>query len=458
MRDPGRLAYLYLVLICLVGDATAHTAQEQLLAFTDLHFDPFAEPALVPELAQRPAGEWDAFLDRHAAHELPEAGQDANYFLFDSFLRDASARLPRPRFILFAGDLLGHHFNGRFRDQFPHAGEQALEDFVAATVEFIIGKVSAEFPGVPVVFTLGNNDAFAGDYAILDGGAFLQRTAAPLFDSWLWPMADRDSFFATYQRHGYYSMMLPLQPGAKLISLNAVVFSPHYPWDDADVVAREQLDWLEAELDAAAAAGLEVWLLLHIPPSVDAYATLRAGETRMQWRPAPLERFLTLVRRYSDQLVFAQSGHTHMDDFRLVFGDDRQRASLAFVQITPSLTPVFGNNPGYQLYAFDHRAGRVTGIETFYLDLDEPLCTAVGCRWHQEYGFETAYGDRPDRGGFEALYRALLFDEQERQGYVRRYSVSIDPPAIAEQWRIYRCAIAALTPATFQDRCGALID
>lgn len=459
MNRPFRslsLCCAWLVLLfstCL--QATASTSQEQVLSITDLHFSPFADPALTPKLAELPGQDWDAFLAQHAPTVLPAPGTAANYFLFDTVLDDASARVPRPRFILFSGDLLAHHFNRSFHSLFPDAGEQALEDFITATAEFIIDKVGATFPGIPVLFTLGNTDAFAGDYALIDGGRFLQRTAALFSEGWLQTKSARAAFLTTYPAHGYYSLMLPYQPDAKLISLSSVVFAPNYPWDDAEAVANAQLDWLESELAQAAAEGLRVWLLLHIPSSADIFATLSHDETRMQWRSAPLERFLGLVREYSDSIVFAQTGHTHMDDFRLVFADDRQIDSLAFLHITPSISPIFGNNPAYQIYDYDHLDAAVTGITTYYLDLAEPLCHEAGCRWRREYSFDAAYGSKPDRRGFEGLYRWIPDDREDQKGYINRYSVSITPPAIEEHWRAYWCGIAALTVAEFEARCSA---
>lgn len=436
----------------------ANPAQEQVLSFADLHFSPFTEPSLTLELVERAGSDWDAILSQSAASALPAPSTPANYFLFDSLVEDAAARVPRPRFILFSGDLLAHHFNRSFQALFPDADQQDLEDFITATVEFIVGKIADAFPGIPVLFTLGNNDAFAGDYALVDGGRFLQRTAELFFNDWLQSEAERISFFTTYPAHGYYSLMLPYQPDTKVISLSSVVFSPHYPYDDADVIADAQLDWLESELAQAAAGGQRVWLLTHIPPSADIYASLRSGATRMQWRSGPLERALGLIREYSDSIVFAQGGHTHMDDFRLFFADDRQVASLALLHITPSISPIFGNNPAYQVYDYRHLDAAVTGITTYYLDLAEPLCHQGRCQWRREYSFEAAYGSKPDRRGFEGLYRWIPYDWNDRDGYIDRYSVSIRPPAIEDQWPAFWCGIAALGAAAFEHRCGRYLD
>ena len=85
-RHP--LAFLA-VLILLAGAAHARSKQpkqpkqpsrssQQLLIASDLHFNPFADPALVPELASAPARKWEAILNRSSSTAYSPYGQDTN--------------------------------------------------------------------------------------------------------------------------------------------------------------------------------------------------------------------------------------------------------------------------------------------------------------------------------------------------------------------------------------------
>lgn len=431
----------------------------RVLSFTDVHFDPFAEAELLGDLAEMPGESWDAFLARRAADEWPAPGGSANYALLTDMLANARLRVPAPDFVLYAGDFLAHGFEEQFAAAFPQADEEAYRDFVMKTLTFFTAKVSAVFPGVPVFFTLGNNDAFAGDYQLIDGGAFLQRTAELFLTSWLNAVAEPAEFLATYSAHGNYSLRLPTLEKTRLIALNSVFFSPRHQGDDLDATLRDQLDWFEGELARASAAGERVWLLTHIPPSVDVFATLHSSPPQVtsQWRAEPLERFLDLMHAYAPIVVFGQSGHTHMDDFRLISHTDAgyfPDEPPELIKITPSVTPYFGNNPAFQVYGYAADTADVTEIDTYYLDLDR----ADRPDWvRHEYDFASAYGLTPDARGFDQLYLSLPDDQERRDQYLLFYGSSIDPSGIASDWRAYWCGIGALTIAEYQQQCPEVI-
>lgn len=429
----------------------------QILSFTDLHFDPFADSDLVQDLAELPAASWDAFLARRASRDLAPFGHDANYWLVDAVIANARAKIPNPDFILFSGDFLAHHFNRRFDAAFPSADAASRNAFILKTVEFIVDKVAKAFPAVSTYFTLGNNDSFAGDYAIVDGGAFLEQTADPLFDLWIQEQSSRAEFYSTYPEHGWYTIPLAELPETRLIVLNSIFFSPRHPDPGVEETITEQLDWLEIELAEATENEERVWLLTHIPPSVDVFATLHSSPRQivMQWRTPALDRFLELMRAYEPTIVFGQAGHTHMDDFRLVYTEDPPHEALDLINITMSVSPIFGNNPGFQVYTYDRDAALVTEIQSYYLNLKQP---GQWPWWQHEYDFRTRYRVPPSLSGYDRVFRDIPMEPGVRQDYVDLYSVSIDPPAIGDQWPAYWCGIAGLTAQQYQTLCPAVLE
>jgi sphingomyelin phosphodiesterase acid-like 3 len=135
--------------------------------------------------------------------------------------------------------------------------------------------------------------------------------------------------------------------GLRIIFPNTVFFSSRYrntcgSPDDADP-GSTTLAWLETELTAATHAQERVWLVYHIPPGIDGFATLRRGSCPdtivPMWKQTYAEPFYALMRRYSDTVVASFAGHIHMDDFRLLGGDDEY---YGFVLITPALSPIYG--------------------------------------------------------------------------------------------------------------------
>ena len=66
------------------------------LIVTDIHFDPFSDPALVPELDKSPVSGWTEIF-KGAAESIKSYGNDASYSLMVSALDAAAAQGDRAR-------------------------------------------------------------------------------------------------------------------------------------------------------------------------------------------------------------------------------------------------------------------------------------------------------------------------------------------------------------------------
>ena len=160
-------------------------------------------------------------------------------------------------------------------------------------------------------------------------------------------------------------------------------------------------------------------------------------------------RFLDLVSRYRATIQVAFAGHVHMDDFRVIRVDGEP---VLPCKIAPAVSPIFGNNPGYQVYQYDRGTGALRNYQTYLSDLvdvQQPPSPTPG-RWAIEYDFREAYG-YPDLSAdtVARLPDALAADATARQRYTKYYSVSAAPEFTEQTFPIYRCAIANITPAQF---------
>ena len=263
--------------------------------------------------------------------------------------------------------------------------------------------------------------------------------------------AERAIFKQSCARGGYYTARLPHLPKHRLIALNTVFFSMLYNnacGSPNDTPALDEFNWLEQTLDAAKEAGESVWLLMHIPPGIDSYSTNRnKGAPVSFWRDDLLARFLSLLDRHRATVQIAIAGHTHMDDFRVarVGGEAR-----LLTKIVPAVSPIFGNNPGYQIFDCD-RDGSVLDYTTHYLSLSD----SIGGRippWQPEYEFRRTY-DLPNlsAGSIADLSKRLSVEGPARTAYVRNYTVGANPPAIPPS--LLNCSILNVTPEEFT-RCG----
>jgi hypothetical protein len=191
-----------------------------------------------------------------------------------------------------------------------------------------------------------------------------------------------------------------------------------------------------------------VWLLFHIPPGMNVYNTVEDGTCptltpQTFWKDEYTSKYLSITARHRKTIIGSFAGHTHQDEFRLATGD--------FIHVTPSVTPIFGNNPAFEIVDV-RRNGDVAGYTAWHLP-------NVTLPWVREYEFTEAYGKRrydvaaltelaADIGS-NATTRAQYF------GYTSSGSAKSTAGALAK-WQGYWCGLNAMTESAFTTcYCGA---
>jgi sphingomyelin phosphodiesterase acid-like 3 len=435
------------------GDATRPPGTGVVLSLADLHFDPFYDPTLFSALARSAPAEWPRIFESSQITGYGQYGKDSNYNLFVSALRYAALAAPKAELILLAGDWLAHGFAETYYEFAGNHDPRGLYEFIDKTIAFVTQRIREQFPHTAIYPALGNEDSYCGDYQLQPGGEFLRRTA----DTWkvLFDNGNNErAFMQTFPTGGYYALSASGTPKHRVVVLNTVFFSASYRnqcGDPKDDPAGDEIRWLAAQLQDAAAKKEKVWLLYHIPPGIDAFSTAEAtvGNPVVSfWQAGYLESFLTLLDQYRDTIAFTLAGHTHTDEFRLAA--DGGTARSPFLVVTPAVSPIFGNNPGLQVLSYDRRTFSVLDYTTYQLDLG---AAGPSRHWKEEYRFSRAYRLFPVTGStLETLFRSLEKDVQTRTSYTRYYNVSnTASPAITEEtWPVYWCAIGHLTVAAFE--------
>jgi hypothetical protein len=202
------------------------------------------------------------------------------------------------------------------------------------------------------------------------------------------------------------------------------------------------LIWLDDELRLARALGKRVWLLFHIPPGMDVYDTLQYGgacpdlKAETFWKDEYAQKYLRITERHRNTIAGSFAGHTHQDEFRIATGD--------FIHITPSVTPVFGNNPAFEIVDVS-RNGDIAGYTAWHLP-------NVTLPWVREYSFDEAYGkSKYDTATLTELAAAIGNDAATRAQYFD-YSSSGSAKSTAgalAKWQGYWCGLKAMTASTF---------
>src|SRR5271165_5182047 len=466
--------FCLLVLLTALGSHVADAQQakplsrDKFLIASDIHFNPMADPALVAELAAADLSRWETILQRTEPDAFSPYGQDTNWWLLQSALDQMRKTLPRPAFVIYTGDLLAHEFPKTYRNATHDNDPEHYRAFVLKTVEFLALQFRKRFPDTKVLLTPGNNDEDCGDYSIAAGGAFLSDTAELARE-----LAGADAAFTSdWKALGSYNVPHPTVAGVRILSLNSIFFSNKYHATNfskgcatvESAAASDLFNWLKANLAAAQQAKQKVWLMFHIPPGIDGYATTHNYSAQAQgtgdsanvscnpivpmWVPTWTQQVDVLLEQFHSTVIASFAGHTHNDDFRLV---NAAGVNKSFVLIDPPVSPIYEQNPGFRIVTFD-RDGSLTDQTTYYLTNLKQASSKVRGRWKKEYQFTLEWKmTRLDLASLGTIYSDIQTNRTARDRWLKLYNVSssaaIVPP---DTVRGLYCAIGALDVAAYQ--------
>lgn len=423
---------------------TAGTSQA--IVISDVHFNPFYDATLFPSLVAADASQWKSIFESSSISKPSTWGEDSNYILFALALSSIKANLTsRSVVAIFPGDILVHDFETRFYTLYGSNNEAAMRSFLCKTATFFAMEVRAHLGNIPVMFALGNNDSYEGDFKIESNSPFLTDTAEPFYTYFLNGAADHNAFLGTYKTGGYYSAS-PLGSNLLVIALNSIFFSPNAASDTGGAASAE-LEWLESALASAASAGQKVWLVTHIPTGanishnkdlIDSGGHL--SDAKMMWVDDYQKRFLNILTTYPDTVTMIFTGHTHMDEYRLPLGA---------LEVTQGISPVDGNNPAYKIFTFSDNTFSTTDYISFNYDLSR-----LSGQFDRYYNFSGLYSMNNILGlSLKELF-PLLRTDLGRQGFYKgRYYSGHDSacPISDTNWPVYWCGIGKMSKQDYMD-------
>lgn len=204
--------------------------------------------------------------------------------------------------------------------------------------------------------------------------------------------------------------MVKVRPGFRIIAINSNYCARLNAWalfDPRDPAGH--LKWLAAELQAAEDAGDKVHIIGHVPPD--------NRECTQAW----LHNFIRIVDRYQEIILAQFYGHTHRDEFRLLYSPTDDTKVIGTEFIGPSLTPFTENNPAYRVYHMNQQ-GYLLDHETFFFNLTEANQAGGEPRWQREYSAAedlnvTTLGPR----GWQELHQRLTEDDDLFKRFYRYF-------------------------------------
>ncbi len=429
--------------------------------FSDIHFNPYYDTSLFNQLVLADPSQWAGVFNQSAITAPSAWGEDTNYPSLVLALAGVKQNMGASPLVIFTGDILGHYFSQTFFNLYyanlhvtaPKPADivkdtvavAAMEAFADNTVTFFTDLVRSSVGSVPVMFALGNADSYLG---AVPEPSFLAKNAQTFYDKFLQNTADQTEFLTTFKSGGYYSAE-PAGSNVMVIALNTLMFVPFLEGFEQTAVAAE-LTWLDARFAAAKAAGKKVWLLMHVPPGADIYTTattdFKSSQTStatMMWEPAYQATFLQTVLKYPGLIAMTLAAHTHMDEFRIYSPGN-------VLEITPSITPYFGNNPGFRVFSIDKDSLKPVDYISFNYDL-----ASNPPQFNMYYTFSEAYALRGPLDVSLVQLSSQLITNKEKQAiyrahYFSGHNYSIPATGTFKQitdsdWPVYYCGSGNVT-------------
>ncbi|XP_076040570.1 sphingomyelin phosphodiesterase-like [Oratosquilla oratoria] len=360
---------------------------------------PSPSPAEENGTAVEGAGEWGSY-----------SNCDIPLKTLERMLSHVSSTEPEIDLVYVTGDIPAH-------DDWSQTQARNLESLNAT-----MSALKKFFPSTPVLGALGNHESapvnsFVVPAAYDDGWSmsWLYDDVARHWSTWLDHVTLED-----VARGGYFSVS-PL-PGLRVISLNTNYCNRENWWlllQNEDPTL--ELAWLTVELSMAERAGEKVHILGHIPPG--------GGSCENTWS----HHFNSLVTRYESTVRGLFFGHTHNDEWQVMYDAENFTRPVGMAFVTPSATTGATHSPSYRIYHVDggHKDATwaVVDHETFYLNLTEANAPGGEPEFHLGYKASSSYGvSSLTPASVDHLVNAMATDDELFKEYLRhRYTKTTHP-------------------------------
>lgn len=296
-------------------------------------------------------------------------------------------------FTIFTGDIVSHDNDSLLS-----------QAYVSYEEEVTYQTFKAQLGSIPLYATLGNHDSLPealntqNSMNPSSGNIFSwnYKLQTSLWSNNSWITASEASDAATH----YAAYAHTTAQGLRIISINTdfwYVDNIFNYWNYSNPDTSGVLKWLADELTACEAAGQRAWIIGHVLSGYDGTNAL----------PNPSALFYSIVRRFSPTTIAGVFfGHTHEDQLQIFYdylpsslknGTQIRNTTLVDYSkpltvgfIGPSITPLTGNNAGYQLYQVDAKTFEVTGIQTYFANVSESLTWSYP-EWKFEYDARITY-------------------------------------------------------------------
>eukprot|EP00667_Euglena_gracilis_P007071 EG_transcript_7138 len=357
------------------------------LLFADVHVDPFYG---TPEAE----GARDECRNGSLVSPWGTAGCCPPPQLLQSALDFAKTQETNPLFVAFLGDTV--RWNA-----------EAMPDAVNATIQIVrdvYTQTRATFPGVPLMFVLGNHDTIPEwstevcTASRCQPDPMLAQYAAALADVLPAGQAEANS---TFRRGGFYAVDVPAGPAPlTVLSLNSLVLVGGEEADPNGMFA-----WTEATLRRVRAREAKAYILMHICP-----INHHLGNSYL-WSRGYVARYVSIAQAFGDVIELHACGHEHREGFRtfepsLAPSHGPMFIAAPFVPECPDCSPAF------LLLQVNQSSLAVVDYTLYTANLsDVPPQWAEAHTFRAYYGVPTATNDQLRLATLRMLSNDTLWDK-----------------------------------------------
>ncbi|XP_031551912.1 acid sphingomyelinase-like phosphodiesterase 3a isoform X2 [Actinia tenebrosa] len=361
------------------------------LLFSDLHLDDFYDDSVGPDPTNcRMLGNYSK-----ASYKAPYGRVDCDspLTLIDSMLKAAKGISQDYNFALMTGDFSAHKMDR------PYFTNSTVPHHVLQNIALAVNSIRKEFPSTPVFPILGNND-LPDHYVLPLDETWYNETLvlfAPLILCSGCPAevpkpTSMDILEKTYLDGGYYSVNLTTKHGPiVLIVLNTMYWNVYASTGNPVIqaVARRQMAWFHRQLKQAKINDQKVIIASHIAPGIDPF------NGASFWLSNYTDMYIKIVTGDYRNVVAGQFfAHIHKDDFHLqtqqVHMFSQPPANTSFAIFSPSVSPVYSNNPSFRVVYIDEEERALLDYDQYYLNL--VMATEFNAtNWQFSYRFSEHY-------------------------------------------------------------------
>lgn len=340
-----------LILLMFVAMGTCQIVRVAII--NDIHYEPFYEEGTEVERFCRKSNSPLSWITRFTALNASPFGEyscDAPERLINLMFDKLNEIDPNIEVLLVGGDFITHGLSIELDDVIHDQYDLLKESITKVFLEMINKK----FPNAIILPAVGNNDikyhyvAPQTNHTDSDYYKFLYNLFFEQLDKN--KNIDKTGINETFDKFGGYRY--DFSSTLSFISFNSLYYNVRTPGTDLQI-KELQFQWLSDTLDQST-EGQKFVIFMHIYPGI-----YHIGHTRFFWERSAVLRFDEIIQKHYSKIALITGAHSHFPDVKVGFGHELSIPQILETDnytvgsmptwallITPSISPVFKNNPG----------------------------------------------------------------------------------------------------------------